>query len=115
MHPSFRRSQESGSYLYRARSQYQRRCNSTCIRDPTRSYDWHGNRINNLRQKGHQAYHLLFRFVCMKGSSVSPSLHALRHDNAAPASSAACASAAVVTFANHKILRAFSSDTKAGA
>jgi hypothetical protein len=41
--------QEASSYLHRACAQYQRRCNSTCIGDSTRSYDWHCDRINNLQ------------------------------------------------------------------
>ena len=49
MHLGFWRSQEPGSYLYRTRAQYQRRCHSTCIGDSTRSDDWHGDRVDDLR------------------------------------------------------------------
>jgi hypothetical protein len=49
MHLGFRRSQEPGSYLYRACTQYQRCCYPTRIGDSTRSNDRHGNRVDHLR------------------------------------------------------------------
>src|ERR1051326_1482220 len=80
MHLGFRGAQEPGSYLYRARAQYQRRCQSTCISDSTRGDDWNGDRVNYLREEGHQTYHLPLRIVLVKDSAVSPSFHALRNN-----------------------------------
>jgi hypothetical protein len=73
----FRTSQESGAYLYRAGTQDQRRRHSACIGDSTRSNDWYGNGVNNLRHESNQAYHLTFSLVCMEGSAMSTSFHTL--------------------------------------